>query len=241
MGQEIRPLVWISHKDDAPCASCGASLGRGEFIVIDRVRGMRCLGCAGLEGLVFLPSGDAALTRRAVAHSSRSAVVLRFSRARKRNERQGVLVEQAAIEKAESDNAQDEAQRETQRQKRRVRDAAAERTYSEAFAGRVLELFPGAPREAAETIAAHACQKHSGRVGRSAQAKAFAAEAVTLAVWAHVRHAHTDYDRLLAEGSEPAEVRAAVRPAIEQVMARWGASDLSRKSKRARPSSRRVP
>jgi hypothetical protein len=220
MNEHSRPLVWISHKD-ARCTACGAELARGEFVALDQAQGSRCLKCAGLDRLVFLPSGDAALTRRAMARSSRSAVVLEFSRARKRNERQGVLVEGAAVKQAESDNASDEARRQVQRQQRRIKGEAAERKYREAFAARVLELFPGASRGQAEAIAARACEKHSGRVGRTAHAKALAEDAVTLAVRACVRHAHTDYDRLLAEGWEPAEARAIVRPAIERVLARW--------------------
>lgn len=220
MSEQPRPLVWISHKD-AKCTACGAELARGERLAIDRAQGSRCLKCAGLDGLVLLPSGDTALTRRAVARSSRSAVVLEFSRARKRNERQGVLVEESAIEQAESENASDEARRRVQRQQRQVRGEAVEREYRVAFAARVLELFPGASREQAEAIAVRACEKYSGRVGRSAQAKALAKDAVTLAVRAHVRHAHTDYDRLLNEGREPAEARASVRQAIERVLAAW--------------------
>jgi hypothetical protein len=68
-------VVWISYKG-ASCARCGADLGRGELIVMDRSQGIRCIGCAGLGGLVFLPSGDVALTQRALAHSSRSAIVV---------------------------------------------------------------------------------------------------------------------------------------------------------------------
>ena len=144
-----------------------------------------------------------------------------MSRARKRNERQGVLVEGFAIKEAESENASDESRRQVRRQQQRIRGEAAERKYREAFAARVLDLFPGASRGQAEAIAARACEKHSGRVGRTAHAKALAEDAVTLAVRAHVRHAHTDYDRLLAEGREPAEARAIVRPAIEGVLTRW--------------------
>ncbi len=220
MSEHSRPLVWISHKD-AMCAACGAELAQGKFMAIDRAQGSRCLKCAGLDGLVFLPSGDAALTRRAIARSSRSAVVLKFSRARKRNERQGVLVEESAIKQAESENASDEARRQVQRQQRRIKGETAERKYREAFAARVLDLFPGASRGQAEAIAARACEKYSGRVGRTANAKALAEDAVTLAVRAHVRHAHTDYDRLLANGREPAEARAIVGPAIERVLTRW--------------------
>jgi hypothetical protein len=51
-----------------------------------------------LGQLVYVPSGDAALTRRARMHSPLSAVVVRFSRARKRYERQGILVSEVALE-----------------------------------------------------------------------------------------------------------------------------------------------
>jgi hypothetical protein len=59
-----------------------------------------CLACADLDHLVYLPRGDTALTRRARKHSALSAVVVRFSRTRKRYERQGVLVEESALEQA---------------------------------------------------------------------------------------------------------------------------------------------
>src|ERR671910_524713 len=62
-----------------------------------------CLACADLDHLVFLPAGDAALTRRAKRASRLSAVVVRFSRARKRYERQGILAEEEALERAEAE------------------------------------------------------------------------------------------------------------------------------------------
>jgi hypothetical protein len=64
-------------------------------------KGPACLRCVGLDDLEFLPSGDALLTRRAKARSARFAVVVRFSRSRKRYERQGLLVEQHALLDAE--------------------------------------------------------------------------------------------------------------------------------------------
>ncbi|PYT83667.1 MAG: hypothetical protein DMG40_02520 [Acidobacteria bacterium] len=57
---------------------------------------------ADLDELVYVPSGDAALTRRARVHSPLSTVVVRFSRARKRYERQGILVSEVALEQAEA-------------------------------------------------------------------------------------------------------------------------------------------
>src|SRR4051812_44455889 len=61
--------------------------------------GSFCLDCADLGHLEFLPSGDAALTRRATKASRLSAVVMRWSTRRNRCERQGILAE-AAIEQA---------------------------------------------------------------------------------------------------------------------------------------------
>ncbi|MGH9631498.1 MAG: DUF2293 domain-containing protein, partial [Bryobacteraceae bacterium] len=43
-----------------------------------------CLACARLNDLEYLPSGDAALTRRAGKYSGHSALVVRFSRSRGR-------------------------------------------------------------------------------------------------------------------------------------------------------------
>ena len=58
-------------------------------------------------------------------------------------------------------------------------------------------------------------------MGRSADAKQFDPEAITLAVRAHVRHALTDYDELLMTGWDRSEARAQVMPEIERVLARW--------------------
>ena len=225
MSEGTRAVVWISHKA-ARCDACTIEMTRGEFIALDREHGIRCIKCARLDGLAFLLAGDAALTRRALALSARSAVVLKFSPARRRKERQGVLVEETAIEQAELANSRDETRREVQRQQRRIRDEVAERKYIADFAAKVVELFPEAPRQEAEAIAARACEKYSSRVGQSARAKALADDAIALAVRAHVRHAHTEYDRILAEGVEPIAARRLVRSSIERVLARWrGAAD----------------
>lgn len=131
---------------------------------------------------MFLPSGDAALTRRTTAHSSRRAVVVKFSRSRKRNERQGVLVDEGAIAKAEADCAADAGEREKNAVKRRERDEIAERQYVAQFAAKILEQFPSCPREEVQAIVEHACRMYSGRNGRSAAAKDFEPRLIELAV-----------------------------------------------------------
>jgi hypothetical protein len=44
---------------------------------------------------------------------------------------------------------------------------------------------------------------------------------VDLAVRAHVRHAHTNYDELLMGGTERLDARAQVREKIDRVLAEW--------------------
>src|SRR5438094_7354806 len=69
--EEIR--VFISHRESV-CDECHEELGSKAWITLVRDKGALCLACADLDQLVFLPSGDAALTRRAKKHSVLSAV-----------------------------------------------------------------------------------------------------------------------------------------------------------------------
>ncbi|MCA6108641.1 hypothetical protein [Bradyrhizobium cenepequi] len=84
----IQPLnrEWTCHR-------CG---GTGDLLMMEEP-GPACLHCVGLDDLEFLPAGDALLTRRAKANSTGYAVVVRFSRTRRRYERQGLLVEPRAL------------------------------------------------------------------------------------------------------------------------------------------------
>ena len=180
-----------------------------------------CLECADLDHLVYLSRGDAALTRRATKHSTLHAVVVRFSRSRKRYERQGVLVEEAALEQAERECLADTAARERARERAAERRSELDERYVSEFAERLGAAFPGCPAAERRAIAEHACQKYSGRVGRSAAATQFDAHALALAVTAHVRHRHTQYDELLARGLDRGDARAAVREAVDEVVDRW--------------------
>jgi hypothetical protein len=70
-------------------------------------------------------------------------------------------------------------------------------------------------------IAAHACQKYSGRVGRSAAAKELETSATEMAVRAHVRHKHTPYDELLSRGVSRGEARGLVAGLVEKRLEQW--------------------
>jgi hypothetical protein len=210
---------------DASCSDCGEQLGRGAWITLVENKGALCLSCADLDHLAFLSSGDAALTRRTRKYSTLSAVVVKWSRARKRYERQGLLVQATALEQAERECLADSAARARRREREAARRAEFDRGYVERFAARVRELYPRCPPEREASIAEHACLKYSGRVGRSAAAKSLDEAAIRLAVIAHIRHAETDYDTLLARGYERHDARLRVEEKIERVLDRWQARE----------------
>ena len=88
-------LVVVSALNEWTCAGC-ATTGTGLLLMQDDEP--HCMRCVQLDHLVFLPAGDARRTRRARRASTLTAVVVRFSRTRKRYERQGLLVEPDALE-----------------------------------------------------------------------------------------------------------------------------------------------
>jgi hypothetical protein len=213
-------LVFISSRESV-CAECHENLGEKAWITLNRQKGALCLACADLDHLVFLPSGDATLTRRTKKHSILSAVVLKWSRSRKRYERQGLLVEEQALEKAEEDCLADQEIRERRREREADRREESDQLFLDKFAKRVRELYVGCPKGREKEIAAHACRKYSHRVGRSASAKRLDEEAVTLAVVAHIRHRETEYDELIARGYERIEARSMVRKNVGINLKKW--------------------
>ncbi|WP_329247539.1 DUF2293 domain-containing protein [Streptomyces sp. NBC_01478] len=181
----------------------------------------RCLDCVDLGHLVFLPRGDTALTRRAREESGLSAVVVRFNRRRSRYERQGVLVEEAGLARAEQRCLADAEARRRRRARDAGRRAAADVRFEEAFAAEIGRLFPGCPEARARAVAAHASARGSGRVGRSAAGRALSEGAVVSAVVASVRHVDTPYDQLLMSGVPRHEARRRLSAGVEGVLRGW--------------------
>jgi len=211
-------LLVIQPLKKRHCVECGT--GPLALLVLEE-GAPRCLDCADLGHLVFLPRGDTALTRRSREGSALSAVVVRFNRRRSRYERQGVLVEEAALARAEERCLADaEARR-----RRRARDArrreAEDLRFTDAFAREIGRLFPGCPAERARAIAAHASVRGTGRVGRSAAGRALSEAAVTAAVRAGVRHADTPYDQLLMSGVPRYEARRRIAASVEARLWEW--------------------
>lgn len=202
------------------CALCMAQFGRGDLLAMDDA-GPLCLDCADLGHLEYLHRGDTALTRRAKRGSRLSAVVVQWSRARQRYERQGILAEVEAIGQAERKCLADSEVRE----RRRVRDARRRIVEDERFVAELADAigsqFPGCSPGRAERIARHAGARSSGRIGRTSAGRLLTPDAVRLAVIASVRHEDTAYEDLLMSGVPRMKARELVREDVDSVLRAW--------------------
>lgn len=205
----------------ATCIECQKIIEPDFLMTLTEDKNLLCLECADLDHLEYLPTGDTALTRRARKHSTLSAVALRWKKARKRFERQGVLVEKLALEKAEEECLSDEVLREKRRERGAIIRQRLNVEYIDKFAKKIRELFPHCPEGEEIQIAEHACLKNSGRIGRSAVAKEFSDTAITLATIAHIRHTMTEYDSLLANGFAREDAREEIRDELDEIIDEW--------------------
>ena len=87
-----------------------------------------------------------------------------------------------------------------------------------AIAKALTALLPLAPYIDAEKIRADASQPHLKTLPPSL--------AVWLATVAHIRHVHTEYERLLGEGYDRESARFFVIDQINDVLTRWRATRL---------------
>lgn len=219
-GPVSKDLVVFSIVRDSECSECHRELWKGSLLSMEKGAPL-CMECADLDHLVWLPSGDAALTRRAKKHSTLWAVIVKFSRARRRYERQGLLVEEEALEQAQEECLADEELRQARRERDALRRADQDVELARSMQAKLMEMYPSCPGKEAESIARHTSVRGSGRVGRSEGGRNLSEEALQFAAVAHIRHRHTKYDELLMRGWDRASARREVRDQIDKVLGRW--------------------
>ncbi|KAK4560497.1 hypothetical protein LTR86_005694 [Recurvomyces mirabilis] len=81
------------------------------------------------------------------------------------------------------------------------------------------DLFPRIPGESLETILNKAIDKPFAY--NLSESKLWNSRRLTSIVVAHVRHARSDYDKLLAEGVERFEARDQTKDAVWKVLREW--------------------
>ena len=81
------------------------------------------------------------------------------------------------------------------------RCARGRRRCRSEFARRIRDRYAGLPQTGSDRDrGTRPVASTPGRVGRSADARRFDRDAIALAVGAHVRHVHTEYDQVAQRG-----------------------------------------
>lgn len=182
------PRTVLAARDPVACETCGRASG----LLLARVyrgHGSLCLRCTDLDHLVFLPSADGALTRRARAASEHTVAVDWWNTRRQRRfgydrrERLGILVEPRALETAARQCLDDPAAL-ADRRVREQRRIPKGGTPWEDVADAIRSRFPGCPRP--DVIAYYAALQ--------------SADAIESAVAESVRHVDADGDERRVDG-----------------------------------------
>lgn len=201
-----KPPRVLAVERDADCRKCGAV---HDLLLRDKAGGI-CVDCAGLGHLVFLPSGDAALTRHTTKAAPVSAVVMLPNMQRMRHERQGILTDQRTIELAAARCLADPPR------------PPGRGTVDEDLRRRIAEVisseFPGCPVARADAIAFHAAVRGGGRRARGGTERS---ESVRRAVANSVRRVDTDYDDLSLTGLDRAEAQHRTQAQVDDVLETW--------------------
>lgn len=163
-------------------------------------------------GYVFVPKGDVYITKncRKETHSAGRTVYVVVNKHRKQI---GLRCPRSIVEAVQESHQATAAKRAEAVQKR---DAAIEGTFEEAL----KRLFPNTPKESIPKLVSHALKKRSGRVGRTGTVELD--DKVKLAVRAHIRHEHTEYEQLLRQGKPREAARNQVWSKLNEVARLWG-------------------
>ena len=143
----------------------------------------------------------------------------------RRAERQGLLIEEHARKKAESECPADAEMRAQRKAREAERLADQDEALARSMADGIRRLFPRRPPEEAEAIARHTTLRRSDRVGRTAAAKEMEERSLVLAVVAAIRPGRTRYDDLLMGGIGRSKARATVRGEADRILADWRGGD----------------
>ncbi|KAE8555158.1 hypothetical protein EYB25_003706 [Talaromyces marneffei] len=165
------------------------------------------------EGYTFVPKGDPYITRHCKSRTKDEDMVVYIVYDAKLRRQLGIRVpSQIHTEVLESAN-ETAAHRASATLLRDRRDNVKSRAL-------LLATFPAIPPQCLEKILQHAFLKGSGRVGRISTRTE--TEKATLAVEAHIRHEHTEYERLMeAEGMEREGARGKVWENVKRIGDQW--------------------
>ena len=179
------------------------------------------------EDWEYLPRGNTFLTRR-VKKGPHWVLMGSYKRKRGYRPTKGVHAPRAAIEETRAAEQAAAEKRERNQERSLLRREKVEEQYRQEFKEACLRFLDFAPEhgDLAERIATrtaeHACERHTGRVGRTSLLDL--EEKAKLAVRAHIRHWFTSYDSNLPpmddilEYDEYREARVKARQDVDEFL-----------------------
>ncbi len=164
------------------------------------------------NGYQFVPKGDVYITKncRKKTHEAGEKLYVVVD---KNNRTIGLRCPKSVFDAVQTEHLVTAEKRAAAVQKR---DTTIENMFEKAL----KRLFPKTPKDAVPKILKHALEKRSGRVGRTGTVELD--DKVNLAVGAHIRHRHTNYDALLREGISRDDAREMIRDQLNAVVKQWG-------------------
>lgn len=130
----------------------------------------------------------------------------------------GICIPDSIAQSVHSSAAATEEARKAQVAQKDAREARA-------FHALLGRFFPSIPATDREVVKGHAFLKGSGRVGRKGTVKGGDQGKVRLAVEAHIRHVHTDYERLLDGGLDRSDAREKVWADVKRITSAWATTE----------------
>lgn len=179
-------------------------------------------------GYSFVPKGSVFITancRRRTQAASRMVYVV--FKGKEMKEKIGIGVPTDVFIQVQLDEVKTRAERSSNVRKR---DEIIAKEFEEA----IKKEYPSIPADAVPRILLKALEKGKGKVGRTSTLDT--SKKAILAVRAHIRHCHTDYDTLLKRGMSKDGARREVAVRVQDINGAW-----NRKGHRAsgRDSSKR--
>lgn len=165
------------------------------------------------KGYIFVPKGNVYITAncRRLTQVAKKTV---YAVINHRRQSVGIRVPTSVHAQVVQDERASRADRASAVEKR---DAALEKQFREA----ILDQFPKTPAASVPLVVKRAMLKGSRRVGRTG--KLDVETKAKLAVRAHIRHTHTDYDGMLrAKTHTKNQARDVVLAKIDEVAKSWG-------------------
>ena len=181
-----------------------------------------------IPNYVFVPKGNVYITKKSKTLTQDAGLTVYIAIDPRTETRRGLYVPSPIYQQVLSLNAATSSARAAAVLEKDSRDLDKTKLL-------LTTLYPRMPSHDLTAVLAHAFRKGSKRVGRTT--KISDKQRALLAVRAHVRHVHTDYEAMLKRGVGRGQARDQVQKRISEIVRSWGPVEGGKKLSQVKGSS----